>query len=296
MDNHHSARLTTHMSMKPKNYKPKTISVTRNYSPEVIQQIQVLAKLYSKPVHQFVVDCISTGTMLRTGESVVADMAKFQGIKQRLKSNLTQAKNLVEYVKNTRSVTPILGAKIFFNNNNHDPVILLENLVTTIEAVIDPILNRDLSNMPENLPSLIMAKNTLKTLDRFSKVNRKHERGALRGRRLKLELTEDVYELLKYKANVFFEARSYINDKDNSWKKPNDTAAILKIMYDAEQLVSGYSLTTEEIESIYNIGSVYNEGIADFNKALAAGAGFKPKDLFEVLQRFYIDLKKLNIK
>lgn len=295
MDNHHSARLTTHMSMKPKNYKPKTISVTRNYSPEVIQQIQELSKLYKKTVHQFVIECINTGVMLRTGESVAADMSKFQGIKQRLKANLTQAKNLVEYVRNTRSTTPILGAKILYNGHTHDPVVLLESLVSRIEDVIAPILEKDLGNMPESQAALIIAKNRLSTLDRFSKVNRKQERGALKGRRLKLELSEETYDILKSKAHEFFEARSYVSDKDNSWKKPNDTAAIIKIIYDAEQLVSGYEISADDIEAIYNIGSTYNEGIADFNKALAAGGGFKPKDLFEVLQRFYIDLKKLNI-
>lgn len=291
---HHSARLTTQIEMR-KSYKPKTISITRNYSPEVIAQINELAKLYKKPVHQFVVECISTGTMLRTGESAAADMMKFQGIRQRLKSNVTQAINLVEYIKTSRSVTPILGAKILYSGNNHDPVVLLENLVSTIETVLEPIINCELGKTPETDIKLIQAKNRLSMLDRASKVNRKVERGALKGRRLKLELSEDLYEIVKYKANEYFEYRSYTSDYDNRYAKPNTTAAILKIIYDAKQLVAGYTISSNDIASLHTIGSNYNDGIAEFNKALAAGTGFKPKDLFEVLQRFYIDLKKLNI-
>ncbi|WP_350613284.1 hypothetical protein [Pseudomonas sp. HY7a-MNA-CIBAN-0227] len=281
--------------MKTKIYKPKTISVTRNYSPEVIEHLKTLAKLYRKPVHQFVVDCISTGSMVRTGESVVIDMNRFQGVQQRLRSNVTQAKNLIEYVKSKQSTTSLLGSKIFINNHTYDPVVLLEGLITKIDDVINPIINKQLGKHAESSATFILTKKRLSTLDRFSKVNRKSERGALRGRRLKLELSQNAYDTLKTKAYEFFEARSYSNDIDNAKKRPNDTAAILKIIYDAEQYVSGYDISTDDIDSIYKIGSDYNEGIADFNKALAAGGEFKPKDLFEVLQRFYIELKKLNI-
>lgn len=281
-------------------YTKHTKSFVANYSVEVKSTLLKLAEVYSSGsntnLHGFIINCIKTGKMIRVDEDSLEKQIKFQRIRNGLQSNLSQAEDLIDYIKNNQNLIPALALKIVANNKPYAPELILKNLHKQLVDISNPIIYMDVSQIPDMNDEYLDIKNSIPLLDRKSKVNRKKERGSIKEKRIKLELDSKAQEILTEKSNHFFEYGSYKNNSDRLLDKPNKTAALLQIIYESEQVVSGYRITDQELNFLEIYTSKFNDKMKDFNTAVKAAVGFKPADLFDVLQTLYREINSLNIK
>ncbi|KAI3486793.1 hypothetical protein L1887_49561 [Cichorium endivia] len=246
--------------------------------------------------------CIAKGGVLLKNDKSASNLKKFENIRSALSKNLTQLEPILEHVKFLANSGTGGYGKIMHDGRTYDSVQFIKHFMKVNEDLMKPILLMGLGEYNNNDIKFAMAKNRLANIDRTSKVNRKVERGTLKGRRLKIELSQEAYDTLKSKAHEFFEARSYYNDNDNNWHKPNDTAAILKIIIDAQFRTSGYDISSEDLLSFQLAADSFNDSLKKFNTQLSSKASkeireeFEPKEVFAALLKLATELKKLNIK
>lgn len=281
-------------------YPKKTKSFVANYSEEVKSTLTKLAEIYrtnsNTNLHGFIINCIKTGTMIRVDEDSLEKQIRFQRIRNGLQSNLSQAEDLIEYIKNNQTLIPALAAKISIQNKPYAPEIILKNLHKQLVDITHPIIYMEITKVPDSVDEYFEIKNSIPYIDRKSKVNRKKERGTIKEKRVKLELDQKSQEILAEKAAHFLNYGSYKNEEDQLLERPNKTAALLQIIYESEQLVTGYKITDQELDYLEASTMKFNEKIKEFNTAVKAAVGFKPADLFDVLQTLYREINLLNIK
>lgn len=275
-----------------KKYKPKTKSITKKYSEELVNHIQYLADIYSRPRHKFLVDCIS-GAVIRADDDTAEDMAKFQSIQSTLSSNMSQAKILIEYIKDF----PQFGTQpIKHESRLLKPLGSLEDALKKMNDIIQPILDKTSGKGVEHDEKIISAKNAIISIPRLSGINTRQTRGAFAGNRIKLELNEADLKKLKAKANFYFEYRCYVNDEDNACDKPNETAALIQMIYDAEPLTNGYAISISNIKSLDQAGTKFNNLMIGFNTMKKQKLYIEPQKLFDAMRELYVAIKKLNIE
>lgn len=274
----------------------KTKSFVANYNHELQAALYELASIYrgadkqKNNLHGFLVRCIKNNDMVRVDENTKIIQKMFMSSVGSLATNLSQLRILIDYISASESLIKEFQQPIIYERNKYKATGPLKDRLKKLESIKAKLNSESFEKRFEDNADFIALKDRIITLDRTAGLDKKNKGTYIRATRIKLELNLDDYKILENKASYYFKTRAYTNIKDKHLVKPNKSAALIQLIHDCSQLKLACSFTDNEVRKIKDETDAFNESLKTFNACKKNAIGFKPADLFDVVDRLYREL------